>query len=158
MIASPSRMPAKVSRKVAVPISASAAVSFSPASRTSQGRVSVILSSRHRKGFESCEPGPHRHIGDMPRREPRDRLRHRRDMRGRRAAAAAEDIDLTLFGPFAHQLRGRVGQLVIFPEFRSEEHTSELQSLMRISYAVFCLKKKKIKTHKYSAAHSNNKN
>src|SRR3546814_4016691 len=27
---------------------------------------------------------------------------------------------------------------------RSEEHTSELQSLMRISYAVFCLKKKKI--------------
>src|SRR3546814_9613625 len=30
---------------------------------------------------------------------------------------------------------------------RSEEHTSELQSLMRISYAVFCLKKKKQQTH-----------
>src|SRR3546814_9277401 len=30
--------------------------------------------------------------------------------------------------------------------FRSEEHTSELQSLMRISYAVFCLKKKNKKT------------
>src|SRR3546814_19455726 len=30
---------------------------------------------------------------------------------------------------------------------RSEEHTSELQSLMRISYAVFCLKKKTTKTH-----------
>src|SRR3546814_10566553 len=30
---------------------------------------------------------------------------------------------------------------------RSEEHTSELQSLMRISYAVFCLKKKQIKQH-----------
>src|SRR3546814_10553359 len=30
---------------------------------------------------------------------------------------------------------------------RSEEHTSELQSLMRISYAVFCLKKKKNKKH-----------
>src|SRR3546814_5424275 len=29
------------------------------------------------------------------------------------------------------------------PDARSEEHTSELQSLMRISYAVFCLKKKK---------------
>src|SRR3546814_4800102 len=29
------------------------------------------------------------------------------------------------------------------PDHRSEEHTSELQSLMRISYAVFCLKKKK---------------
>src|SRR3546814_2397951 len=31
------------------------------------------------------------------------------------------------------------------PAIRSEEHTSELQSLMRISYAVFCLKKKRIK-------------
>src|SRR3546814_4430629 len=31
---------------------------------------------------------------------------------------------------------------------RSEEHTSELQSLMRISYAVFCLKKKNIRHHK----------
>src|SRR3546814_7384073 len=30
---------------------------------------------------------------------------------------------------------------------RSEEHTSELQSLMRLSYAVFCLKKKKQNTH-----------
>src|SRR3546814_1069397 len=32
---------------------------------------------------------------------------------------------------------------------RSEEHTSELQSLMRISYAVFCLKKKTENTQKY---------
>src|SRR3546814_8767518 len=32
---------------------------------------------------------------------------------------------------------------------RSEEHTSELQSLMRISYAVFCLKKKNIKKHQH---------
>src|SRR3546814_8917782 len=32
---------------------------------------------------------------------------------------------------------------------RSEEHTSELQSLMRISYAVFCLKKKKQTTSQY---------
>src|SRR3546814_3193278 len=31
---------------------------------------------------------------------------------------------------------------------RSEEHTSELQSLMRISYAVFCLKKKRIQRNK----------
>src|SRR3546814_8920309 len=36
-------------------------------------------------------------------------------------------------------------------ELRSEEHTSELQSLMRISYAVFCLKKKtKTTTHEYT--------
>src|SRR3546814_5539763 len=37
-------------------------------------------------------------------------------------------------------------------ERRSEEHTSELQSLMRISYAVFCLKKKKKKTQPYNLA------
>src|SRR3546814_9764445 len=36
---------------------------------------------------------------------------------------------------------------------RSEEHTSELQSLMRISYAVFCLKKKNKKQHKLSDNH-----
>src|SRR3546814_6711177 len=35
---------------------------------------------------------------------------------------------------------------VVTRELRSEEHTSELQSLMRISYAVFCLKNKKQKT------------
>src|SRR3546814_7770509 len=37
------------------------------------------------------------------------------------------------------------GALAAIP-IRSEEHTSELQSLMRISYAVFCLKKKTVKT------------
>src|SRR3546814_5530570 len=36
------------------------------------------------------------------------------------------------------------GMLVAYGLARSEEHTSELQSLMRISYAVFCLKKKNI--------------
>src|SRR3546814_10404959 len=40
-------------------------------------------------------------------------------------------------------------------ESRSEEHTSELQSLMRISYAVFCLKKKN--THKLTRQIKNNK-
>src|SRR3546814_6348301 len=39
-------------------------------------------------------------------------------------------------------------------QLRSEEHTSELQSLMRISYAVFCLKKKKTKT-KLTIKHNN---
>src|SRR3546814_13423502 len=39
--------------------------------------------------------------------------------------------------------KGQLEQLKIEMEQRSEEHTSELQSLMRISYAVFCLKKKK---------------
>src|SRR3546814_2269595 len=39
------------------------------------------------------------------------------------------------------------------PWHRSEEHTSELQSLMRISYAVFCLKKKKYITPKNTLTH-----
>src|SRR3546814_6117866 len=41
-----------------------------------------------------------------------------------------------------HLLAGTYPQAVAHGD-RSEEHTSELQSLMRISYAVFCLKKKK---------------
>src|SRR3546814_9223643 len=46
--------------------------------------------------------------------------------------------------PFGGVLLHRLGRL--FDKARSEEHTSELQSLMRISYAVFCLKKKKKKS------------
>src|SRR3546814_3765556 len=43
----------------------------------------------------------------------------------------------------------RLGVVVWIAAPRSEEHTSELQSLMRISYAVFCLKKKnELKLHK----------
>src|SRR3546814_10588634 len=41
-------------------------------------------------------------------------------------------------------------------EVRSEEHTSELQSLMRISYAVFCLKKKKKIKSQHTIRHSIN--
>src|SRR3546814_2450195 len=44
-----------------------------------------------------------------------------------------------------HQRRSLVRELRDEVARRSEEHTSELQSLMRISYAVFCLKKKKQK-------------
>src|SRR3546814_10603158 len=40
---------------------------------------------------------------------------------------------------------------------RSEEHTSELQSLMRISYAVFCLKQKKNNRTNQQTIHYNNK-
>src|SRR3546814_2263753 len=39
----------------------------------------------------------------------------------------------------------------------SEEHTSELQSLMRISYAVFCLKKTKTINHTHKTEHNTNK-
>src|SRR3546814_5863217 len=50
--------------------------------------------------------------------------------------------------PFVHMeapiwRKGNARSGPTYREARSEEHTSELQSLMRISYAVFCLKKKK---------------
>src|SRR3546814_8658608 len=55
------------------------------------------------------------------------------------------------FTAFATAQRSRTecapGWRAALPGARSEEHTSELQSLMRISYAVFCLKKNKIHEH-----------
>src|SRR3546814_4607557 len=50
------------------------------------------------------------------------------------------------FLPARFRARPRCGRARSLP--RSEEHTSELQSLMRISYAVFCLKKKNNKKQK----------
>src|SRR3546814_6349324 len=47
--------------------------------------------------------------------------------------------------PGRYDQSARIGVFAYLIEHRSEEHTSELQSLMRISYAVFCLKKKKNK-------------
>src|SRR3546814_7069312 len=62
-----------------------------------------------------------------------------------------------------HSPRARLRRSSLLPNpQRSEEHTSELQSLMRISYAVFCLKKKKkhkqlttISRHKYTTKVAN---
>src|SRR3546814_6647035 len=62
---------------------------------------------------------------------------------GQRGAGDADDVvglgqDLVARRALVEQRQGLLRLLA-----RSEEHTSELQSLMRISYAVFCLKKKK---------------
>src|SRR3546814_2039623 len=66
--------------------------------------------------------------------EPLDPTHHQPagDMFGPASAGERGEVDLGDLG---------VGDPAAFG-FRSEEHTSELQSLMRISYAVFCLKKK----------------
>src|SRR3546814_6755464 len=58
----------------------------------------------------------------------------------------------------ADQLRGARTRGVRgnLPADRSEEHTSELQSLMRISYAVFCLKKKKLQNTIINTQHTTN--
>src|SRR3546814_2840224 len=47
-----------------------------------------------------------------------------------------------LLAALRHRRRTGEGQHIDIAQTRSEEHTSELQSLMRTSYAVFCLKKK----------------
>src|SRR3546814_5136494 len=51
-------------------------------------------------------------------------------------------------------LQHRVQSFLFHEADRSEEHTSELQSLMRISYAVFCLKKKRNKQRRYKHTHA----
>src|SRR3546814_7708259 len=63
------------------------------------------------------------------------------------AACATTSASITDGGPAADSTTGEVVINVLAP--RSEEHTSELQSLMRISYAVFCLKQKQ-KTDAYN--------
>src|SRR3546814_5605901 len=57
---------------------------------------------------------------------------------------------LDAYGSPEHAVEAASRQARVDAEFthRSEEHTSELQSLMRISYAVFCLKKKTTFNHK----------
>src|SRR3546814_9985247 len=67
------------------------------------------------------------------------------------------DVEFQVVGKVAHvrlnresgmnAITGEMDELLYAAWQRSEEHTSELQSLMRISYAVFCLKKKKNTTH-----------
>src|SRR3546814_5276371 len=54
-----------------------------------------------------------------------------------------EDIVKTYHGNISRQDQPDIQRPLRLSQLRSEEHTSELQSLMRISYAVFCLKKKK---------------
>src|SRR3546814_15155548 len=77
--------------------------------------TTLCRSSASRLGRHDEQPDGHRTLQDLP----AARFRH-----------AAVQF------PRRRQEPGHVRQ-------RSEEHTSELQSLMRISYAVFCLKKKK---------------
>src|SRR3546814_3609391 len=85
---------------------------------------------RHLRQVRIREP---RRIGEGPRR-----IVHRRGRGGEGAARARR-----------HDRRGHRGQYRDWARARSEEHTSELQSLMRISYAVFCLKKKKTQQPRY---------
>src|SRR3546814_7252017 len=74
------------------------------------------------------------------------RFRSVRAARGRsasgRVVAAGGEVGFDALGHAANRSSSAAGRGPRHIGERSEEHTSELQSLMRISYAVFCLKKK----------------
>src|SRR3546814_1124457 len=99
------------------------------------GHRERVIAARHRCGAEPVEEV--------------ERVRQRQL---RRRVARADPVELRdeplLEAVADHRRVQRLAHPVGGPEegaaLRSEEHTSELQSLMRISYAVFCLKKKTI--------------
>src|SRR3546814_9119445 len=84
--------------------------------------------------------------------------RHRQQQRGQQERnAPAPVVELVAQQPLAaqdHQQRQEQAEGGGDLDERSEEHTSELQSLMRSSYAVFCLKKKKQHINKYKQNNS----
>src|SRR3546814_4916913 len=85
----------------------------------------------HPDADSSASPSPN-HIGKAL---PNASLRHGRKTRLRRMDSTCGSRSR----PFAMRI---IRSATLLGGVRSEEHTSELQSLMRISYAVFCLKKK----------------
>src|SRR3546814_3218815 len=89
---------------------------------------------------------------------PRSSTMHGYFTTGQQPAAGVPD-ELRRFGVGISELPGGNRKLIIDERPRSEEHTSELQSLMRISYAVFCLKKKttSITTHSTYIDHGHQK-
>src|SRR3546814_9053954 len=86
--------------------------------------------------FEGSPIASIRRIADIRRTTPLRQITSGR----KRHQRARGDAHVAIFG---------AGVAAVHHQARSEEHTSELQSLMRISYAVFCLKKKNNTLHQY---------
>src|SRR3546814_164890 len=109
-----------------------------------------IVSSRGESLFALDDPSPNRIMFDL-RRVMRTQYRIDDYQQNYFVLSGFDELlRVTLetdFAPLYAELDSlsdiNIAQLVESDEIRSEEHTSELQSLMRISYAVFCLKKKK---------------
>src|SRR3546814_1070840 len=107
----------------------------------------AILAQQGQPGTQRCEPSrqrlvgrtnPCRHVDDEPQFLAQFLQDRQKTGGGNRASVMLQHRDIV------DQRRPHaVVQIMGKPHPRSEEHTSELQSLMRISYAVFCLKKKK---------------
>src|SRR3546814_7429922 len=104
-----------------------------------------------------------KHIGEILAPEARDRV-----LGYFRACVEKPAVSMVLGRLYHEWDRPGYGERLLLPLMtpegeRSEEHTSELQSLMRISYAVFCLKKKKRQNDKetnnkrMSTQYNNNK-
>src|SRR3546814_10872717 len=77
-------------------------------------------------------------VGEQEGQRRADRRRRMRQVPVAARIVETDDADTPELGRILAHAGGRLAE-------RSEEHTSELQSLMRISYAVFCLTKKKTK-------------
>src|SRR3546814_9994794 len=100
-------------------------------------------------------------LGQYTRRGVRQKKLHFADSKNHWGARSV--IERKPFPAPRRSLNSLEAGLALYPHFRrhislsgprSEEHTSELQSLMRISYAVFCLKKKKQKEHYHKTQES----
>src|SRR3546814_10557072 len=102
-----------------------------------------------RVAVSTCRRHPRRRTS-LPTKTVRSSFSDRQTRGSTSPELSAHSLTLSSHWSFRHSLhdsrRCRGNGIV---RLRSEEHTSELQSLLRISYAVFCLKKKKI--------HKNNK-
>src|SRR3546814_7957174 len=81
----------------------------------------------------------------------RQRLGHADSIAELDSAALRKPCGNDILGEITAYIRG--GTVNLGRVLRSEEHTSELQSLMRISYAVFCLTKKKQNTKEFRPSH-----
>src|SRR3546814_446098 len=106
-------------------------------------------SGAHRRRNRRCRLASHVALFEVERKvlkiAPADFAREEIGNLGNVAPASIEKPDQT--SVMGNEIVKLTRDTRRFIRYRSEEHTSELQSLMRISYAVFCLKKKK-KTHK----------
>src|SRR3546814_668871 len=125
-----SRPAEKIERRPAAKTELAIVADDDAATRATRGQR--IIDDRARRGAQTAEPCPGRRVRffGIPRRPCHRRVvKHRRGRHKRRMSQAPR----SLFSPA-----------------RSEEHTSELQSLMRISYAVFCLKKNNTTTSNYN--------
>src|SRR3546814_2849362 len=98
--------------------------------RISDWSSDVCSSDLHKLGIDVCRKSSCQHTGARHHHRCTDTWIGHAQQRLQAAAGAT-----TAHATVEEQRLDRRG-------FRSEEHTSELQSLMRISYAVFCLKKK----------------